>query len=52
MDPLLGQQSFREDQVADIIAFMVALSDDNFDRRIPERVSGGLTVGGLIQVGL
>lgn len=52
LDPLLAQQSLREDQVSDIIAFMDALNDDNFDRQVPNRVPSGLPVGGLIQSGL
>lgn len=48
LDPLLAQQTLREDQVDDIIAFMGALNDGNFDRRIPNRVPSGLPVGGDI----
>ena len=52
LDPLLAAQSLREEQVDDIIAFMDALNDDNFDRTVPDRVPSGLPVGGLIQGGL
>jgi cytochrome c peroxidase len=33
----------------DLIEFLRALSDDSFDRTIPERVPSGLPVGGKIQ---
>jgi len=33
-------------QMADVVAFLEALTDDSFDRKIPERVPGGLTPGG------
>ena len=38
-----------EDEMADIIAFLNALTDTNFDRTIPARVPSGLPVGGLIR---
>jgi len=48
LDPLLARQTLQADQVDDIIAFMGALNDENFDRRIPDRVPSGLPVGGTI----
>jgi cytochrome c peroxidase len=33
----------------DLIEFLRALSDESFDRTIPERVPSGLPVGGKIQ---
>ena len=36
-------------EMADIIAFLNALTDTNFDRTIPARVPSGLPVGGLIR---
>jgi hypothetical protein len=38
-----------EQEMEDIVAFMEALSDSNFDREIPRRVPSGLAPGGLIQ---
>jgi cytochrome c peroxidase len=38
-----------EQEMEDIVAFMEALSDSNFDRKIPLRVPSGLPPGGLIQ---
>ncbi len=38
-----------EGEKADIIAFLNALSDTNFDRTIPARVPSGLSPGGLIR---
>jgi hypothetical protein len=35
-------------EMADIIAFLHALTDEDFDRRIPARVPSGLTPGGAI----
>jgi cytochrome c peroxidase len=35
-------------EMADIVAFLEALTDENFDRRVPARVPSGLPVGGLI----
>ncbi|MEM0998465.1 MAG: cytochrome c peroxidase [Bacteroidota bacterium] len=48
LDPLLASMQLRQDQVDDIIAFMEALDDPVFDRRIPNRVPSGLPVGGAI----
>jgi len=36
------------EQIADIVAFLEGLSDDQFDRTIPGRVPSGLTPGGAI----
>jgi cytochrome c peroxidase len=38
-----------EGEMADIIAFLNALTDTNFDRTIPARVPSGLPPGGLIR---
>jgi hypothetical protein len=38
-----------EGEMADIIAFLNALTDRNFDRTIPARVPSGLPPGGLIR---
>jgi cytochrome c peroxidase len=38
-----------ESEMADIIAFLNALTDSNFDRTIPARVPSGLPPGGLIR---
>jgi hypothetical protein len=35
--------------MADIIAFLSALTDTDFDRTIPARVPSGLPPGGLIR---
>ncbi|MEM7039169.1 MAG: cytochrome c peroxidase [Bacteroidota bacterium] len=48
LDPLLGQMDLQRNQVDDIIAFMNALNDDNFDQSVPSRVPSGLPVGGNI----
>jgi cytochrome c peroxidase len=37
-----------DDEMADIIAFLKALTDDSFDKTIPARVPSGLTPGGAI----
>jgi cytochrome c peroxidase len=37
-----------EAEMADIVAFLEALTDEGFDRTIPERVPSGLSVGGSI----
>ena len=37
-----------EREMQDIIAFMEALTDEDFDKAIPARVPSGLPVGGLI----
>ena len=38
-----------EQDMRDIVAFLEALTDMNFDRTIPTRVPGGLPPGGLIE---
>jgi len=38
-----------ESEMADIIAFLNALTDTNFDRTIPARVPSGLPPGGRIR---
>lgn len=45
MEPL----GLTEDEIEDVIAFMNALEDDNFDKTIPSSVPSGLPVGGFIQ---
>jgi cytochrome c peroxidase len=49
IDPLARQLNMRGRGQQDIIAFLRALDDSNFDRTIPERVPSGLTVGGRLQ---
>lgn len=41
--------SMSDSEMADIVAFMEALTDSNFDRSIPTSVPSGLTPGGSIQ---
>lgn len=48
LSPLLAAQRLEENQVDDIIAFMNALNDDDFDREVPNRVPSRLPVGGNI----
>lgn len=50
LDPLVARKlrlEFRDIQA--IIAFLDALNDDDFDKRLPERVPSGLPVGGNLQ---
>ncbi len=50
LDPLVAKKlrlEFRDIQA--IIAFLDALNDDDFDKRLPERVPSGLPVGGNLQ---
>lgn len=50
LDPLVAKKlrlEFRDIQA--IIAFLDALNDDGFDKKIPERVPSGLPVGGNIR---
>jgi len=50
LDPLVTKKlrlEFRDIQA--ILAFLDALNDDTFDKKIPERVPSGLAVGGNIQ---
>lgn len=46
LDSLLRPRVTRSD---DLIEFLQALTDDNFDRSVPSRVPSGLPVGGKIQ---
>ena len=48
LSPALAAQTLQQSQVDDIIAFMGALNDPDFDRDVPNRVPSGLQVGGLI----
>jgi cytochrome c peroxidase len=43
-----GVDDMSESDMQEIIAFMDAMTDEDFDREIPERVPSGLPVGGLI----
>jgi len=47
LDPLVRQLTLRRGE-RDIVAFLGALSDDTFDRTIPDAVPSGLSVGGRI----
>ncbi len=49
IDPLARQLNMRGRGQRDIIAFLHALDDPNFDRTVPERVPSGLPVGGRLQ---
>jgi cytochrome c peroxidase len=49
LDPLVRELGDFDEEDVDLIAFLRALSDDSFDRTIPERVPSGLPVGGKIQ---
>jgi cytochrome c peroxidase len=46
IDPLARQLNLRGRGQRDIVAFLTALDDPNFDKTIPERVPSGLAVGG------
>jgi cytochrome c peroxidase len=48
LDPLLRQVNVRGGR-EDVVAFLLALSDDSFDRTVPERVPSGLRPGGKTQ---
>lgn len=48
LDPLLRQLRLRGGRQADLLAFLDALNDREFDRTTPARVPSGLTVGGTI----
>lgn len=48
LDPKLELVEIQDDQRAAIIAFLNSLSDDSFDKVIPEHVPSGLPVGGNI----
>lgn len=49
LDPLVFQIFLGGGSRRDIVAFLEALSDDDFDRKVPERVPSGLPVGGRIR---
>lgn len=49
LDPLVFNVFLGGGSRRDIVAFLDALSDDDFDRTIPERVPSGLAVGGRIR---
>jgi cytochrome c peroxidase len=44
-----GVRDMSDQEMADIVAFLEALTDSSFDRTIPERVPSGLPPGGLIR---
>jgi cytochrome c peroxidase len=44
-----GVDDMNDQEMADIVAFLEALTDPNFDRTIPARVPSGLPVGGAIR---
>ncbi len=48
LDPLLLQLRLRGGRQSDLLAFLDALNDREFDRTVPARVPSGLTVGGTI----
>ena len=49
LDPLLRELGDFDEEDVDLVEFLRALSDDSFDKTIPERVPSGLPVGGKIQ---
>ena len=49
VDPLARQLNMRGRGQRDLIAFLQALDDPNFDRTVPKRVPSGLTVGGHLK---
>ena len=49
IDPLARQLNMRGRGQQDLIAFLRALDDPDFDRTVPERVPSGLLVGGRLQ---
>ena len=49
IDPLARQLNMRGRGQGDLIAFLRALDDPDFDRTVPERVPSGLPVGGRLQ---
>lgn len=49
LDPLLLELKDFDEEDVDLVEFLRALSDDKFDKTIPERVPSGLPVGGKIQ---
>ena len=48
VDPLTRTLDDPDDHERELIAFLNALNDDNFDREIPDRVPSGLNPGGEI----
>jgi cytochrome c peroxidase len=49
IDPLARQLNMRGPGQRDLIAFLRALDDPDFDRSVPDRVPSGLQVGGRLQ---
>jgi cytochrome c peroxidase len=49
IDPLARRLNMRGRGQRDLIAFLRALDDPDFDRTVPERVPSGLPVGGRLQ---
>ena len=49
LDPLLRQLQNVDEEDVDLIEFLYALTDDSFDRTIPESLPSGLPVGGNIR---
>jgi cytochrome c peroxidase len=49
IDPLIGELNMRGRGQPEIVAFLRALDDPEFDRTIPARVPSGLPVGGRLQ---
>ena len=49
IDPLARQLNMRGRGEQDLIAFLRALDDPDFDRTVPEQVPSGLPVGGRLQ---
>ncbi len=49
IDPLARRLNMRGRGERDLIAFLRALDDPDFDRTVPQRVPSGLTVGGRLQ---
>jgi cytochrome c peroxidase len=49
IDPLARQLNMRGRGQPDLIAFLRALDNPNFDRTVPARVPSGLPVGGRLK---
>jgi cytochrome c peroxidase len=49
LDPLLRELGDFDEEDVGLVEFLRALSDESFDRTIPERVPSGLPVGGRIR---
>lgn len=47
-DPLIREMNVDFRKIPQIINFLLALNDDNFDKSVPENVPSGLEVGGRI----